>query len=192
MASPRCDPKMPDHSMKTEVNCPHCGQHLLVDSGAIGKRACCPKCQGIFGVPGAVQPPVAQPAAGQILFCPSCGEKNDANSFRCAKCGCPMHKSPQPQYVASDSGLSTLIPYKNTHALLAYYFGVFALIPCFGIPLGVAALILGIMGVKHANLHPEAKGKVHAWVGIILGGLCSAVYLLFAIVMAIGIFCSHR
>jgi hypothetical protein len=56
--------------------------------------------------------------------------------------------------------------------------------PCIGVPLGIAALVLGIKGLKYAELHPEAKGKVHAWTGIILGALCAIAYtLLIAILL---------
>jgi hypothetical protein len=83
--------------------------------------------------------------------------------------------SPASAPAPASDPLSTLIPYKNVPALVAYYLGVFALIPCFGLPLGLAALILGIVGLQRAGEHPEAKGKVHAWVGIALGGLCFAL-----------------
>jgi hypothetical protein len=69
-------------------------------------------------------------------------------------------------------------------ALLAYYLGVFSLIPCIGIPLGIAALVLGIKGLKYAKLHPEAKGKAHAWAGIILGTLCAVAYTLLTLIVA--------
>ena len=80
-----------------------------------------------------------------------------------------------------------LIPYKNAQALWAYYLGVFALIPCFGMPLGIAALILGIRALKYSGQHPEAKGKAHAWVGIVLGGICTVCYVLLIVVGVIGI-----
>jgi hypothetical protein len=44
--------------------------------------------------------------------------------------------------------------------------------------LGIAAFILGLMGLKEARRHPEAKGKVHAWVGIICGGIFGLLWLL--------------
>src|SRR5262245_42544578 len=65
----------------------------------------------------------------------------------------------------------SLIPYRNPKALIAYYCGVFALIPCVGLLLGPAALVLGILGVRHANAKPQAKGMAHAIVGIVLGSL---------------------
>lgn len=79
----------------------------------------------------------------------------------------PRPASPPPP----DNTISTLIPYRNAPALIAYYLGVFSLIPCVGFFLGFGAIILGIIGLKQAGKHPEAKGKVHAWVGIILGSL---------------------
>ena len=53
--------------------------------------------------------------------------------------------------VTTADGLGGLIPYKNARALWAYYLGVFALIPCIGAPLGIAALVLGIKGLKYAR-----------------------------------------
>ena len=39
-----------------------------------------------------------------------------------------------------------------------------------------AAVIMGILGIRHANAHPEARGKVHAWVGIIMGGFLTLIW----------------
>lgn len=64
-----------------------------------------------------------------------------------------------------------LIPYKNAKALAAYYCAIFSLIPCVGAVLGPIAVVLGFLGLKHANQYPEASGKAHAYVGVILGGL---------------------
>jgi hypothetical protein len=68
-------------------------------------------------------------------------------------------------------GMNSLIPYKNPKALIAYYVGVFALIPIIGIPLGIASIILGVLGLKYRKTHPTAGGTGHAWAGIVLGML---------------------
>ena len=47
--------------------------------------------------------------------------------------------------------------------------------------LGVAAMILGTRGHKHADLNPEARGKCPAWTGIILCGLCAVGYTLLIV-----------
>jgi hypothetical protein len=73
------------------------------------------------------------------------------------------------QSAQSDS-TGGVIPYKNPSALTSYYLGVASLIPCLGLITGIIALVLGIKGLKRAKAEPWVRGKVHAWVGIILGG----------------------
>jgi phage FluMu protein Com len=108
------------------------------------------------------------------IECPECGTVNHEDDSRCRKCDARLHGRPRGRRRSSESdgGLDSLIPYKNAWALWSYYLSVFSLIPCIAIPLGLAALITGIKGLSYANEHPKAKGKAHAWVGIILGGLC--------------------
>lgn len=116
------------------------------------------------------------------MFCPKCGAENNDNSLKCDKCGKPL------KTVAASSSsdpIATIIPYKNAKALIAYYLGVFSLIPCVGSPLGIAAFFLGLAGLKEAKAHPEAKGKVHAWIGILAGGFFGLVY---TVLIVIGIF----
>jgi hypothetical protein len=79
--------------------------------------------------------------------------------------------------------ISKIIPYRNVPALVGYYCGVFSLIPFLGIILGLAGLTLGVIGLRVARQNPAAHGKVHAWVGIILGGLCGFGYLALVVWM---------
>ena len=74
-----------------------------------------------------------------------------------------------------DSGVSTIIPYHNKQALIAYYLGVF----CIACPplLCLPAMILGIIGPRNVRANPEVKGTAHAWIGIISG----SVFLLLSI-----------
>ena len=117
------------------------------------------------------------------MFCPRCGTKNDDNNYQCTKCALVLRPAPGPPPAGGDASLGGLIPYKNTCALIGYYLGVFSLIPCLGVLLGIPAFILGIIGLRHANEHPEANGKVHAWVGIILGGLVIVAHVASVVVL---------
>jgi len=117
------------------------------------------------------------------MYCPKCATENQDNNFKCVKCGEVLHPSMTPVVISPDSTLGGLIPSKNVPALVAYYLGIFAVIPLLGIPLGIAALILGIKGLGKAREHPEVKGKVHAWVGVIAGGLFSLLYLILVAYM---------
>ena len=77
-----------------------------------------------------------------------------------------------------------LIPAKNPSALIAYYCGVFSLVPCLALLLGLVAVILGIWGLKAIEKQPELPGKAHAWVGIALGGitfLANAGFLIYVL-----------
>lgn len=113
------------------------------------------------------------------MFCPKCGAENNDDSLKCGKCG----KSLKTITASSGSDpISSIIPYKNSKALIAYYLGVFSIIPCVGAPLGIAAFFLGLGGLKEAKLHPETKGKVHAWIGVIVGGLFGFVYTVFILI----------
>ncbi|EEF58480.1 GYF domain-containing protein [Pedosphaera parvula] len=84
----------------------------------------------------------------------------------------------------ADDGISTIIPYKNPQALIAYYLGIFSFIPVIGFFLGIAAFVLGLRGLKFAQTHPGSKGRVHALIGIILGGLFGLLYLIVIILIA--------
>jgi len=88
---------------------------------------------------------------------------------------------------ARNEGDSTggLIPYKNPHALIAYYLGLFSLAPCIGLPLGIGGLVLGIIGLKKRRENPIIKGSVHAWIGIIMGGTMAVIWLIVSIAVGI-------
>jgi hypothetical protein len=90
----------------------------------------------------------------------------------------------QPGQPPAPNPLDKLIPTKNTNALLAYYFGVFSLIPCFGLFLGVAAIVLGIQGKKAIVQNPDLPGKTHAGVGIWVGGFSVLAHAAFALLIA--------
>ncbi len=108
------------------------------------------------------------------MFCQTCGEEITEGARFCGKCGKPLQTT-KPS--SDDPGIQIIFPYKNPYALVAYYLGIFSLIPFIGFPMGIAALILGIKGLKWAKQNPQAKGKAHAWVGIIMGGFFGFLYL---------------
>jgi len=101
---------------------------------------------------------------------------------------------PLPQsapFVEKGDATGGVIPYKNPHALAAYYLGIFSIIPLLGLIMGGFALALGISGLKQRKQRPIIRGSVHAWIGIICGGLSVGVHLLL-VVLAIAAALSHR
>lgn len=111
------------------------------------------------------------------MYCPKCGTANDDNNLKCVKCGEIFHYAQQRDHSQIDRELTWIIPYTNPPALISYYLGLFSIIPMFGIILGIAAVILGLLGLRASRKNPEMRGKVHAWIGIIVGGLFGFVYL---------------
>jgi hypothetical protein len=82
-------------------------------------------------------------------------------------------------------GIAAIIPYKNPKSLVAYYTGVFSLIPILGLVLGPIALIFGILAIRYRQQRPTAGGMGHAITGIVLGSLTTLGHLavvIFAVV----------
>ncbi len=78
-----------------------------------------------------------------------------------------------------------IIPYKNPPALTAYYCAIFSLVPFLGIVLGIPAVILGVVGLRKRKANPVISGAVHAWIGIVLGGLTTLAWIgLFVLIVA--------
>ena len=92
----------------------------------------------------------------------------------------------------ANSGLNVLIPYRNPRALVAYYLGVFAVIPFIGILLGITAFVLGILGLRYRRRNPSAGGVVHAWIGIVAGGLFGFGWLALIIFIIIAAGTHHH
>jgi serine/threonine protein kinase len=90
----------------------------------------------------------------------------------------------QPDHRASQTAAETpqgdatggVIPYKNVPALVAYYCGIFSLIPIVGIVAGIQEVIFGFVGLSRSRANPPIKGTVHAWVGILLGGITTMLW----------------
>ena len=96
------------------------------------------------------------------MFCYRCGKANEDDNRFCKYCGTMI----RPPAVVVPEDLNYFPP--NPDALWAYYLGIASLL-C-GIT-GIPAIGMGIRGLRYAKLHPEARGEVHAWVGIIGGAL---------------------
>lgn len=78
-----------------------------------------------------------------------------------------------PPKVEGD-GTGGIIPYKNPKALIAYYTGLF-LSPCC---MGFIPLIFGILALQDRAKNPQIKGAVHAYIGIVLGGISTLILIL--------------
>lgn len=80
----------------------------------------------------------------------------------------PFPTQPHPQ---QDDLIHRLIPARNGAALVAYYCGVFSLVPCVGMIPAFVAIGAGIKGIQVHNRDPSRRGLFHAIAGIVLGCL---------------------
>jgi zinc ribbon protein len=118
------------------------------------------------------------------MFCAKCGAEQPEGAAFCAACGTRSGGGDPAGAGPGEGGsdvLHAVVPTKNPKALLAYYLGVFSVIPCVGSPLGIAAFFLGLKGLKFAKANPAARGAVHAWIGILVGGLFGLLWTVAAV-----------
>ena len=92
--------------------------------------------------------------------------------------------SPVPSPTLKKDTTGGLIPVNNPKALIAYYTGIF-LSPCciIGLPLGLVPLLFGLRGLRDRSRNPEIKGSVHAWIGVVLGGISTVLTIVVWVVV---------
>jgi len=88
---------------------------------------------------------------------------NDPNPYTASTQSTPLSN---PSNNNDGDATGGIIPYKNPKALIAYYLGILSGLPIIGLPIGVAAFVLGIKGLKDRKQNPAIKGSAHAWIGI--------------------------
>ena len=137
----------------------------------------CPKCMQQF----------------EGTVCPSCqtsvaSQASDVNPYAAQTDPASQQQtySAPPDPAQQGDGTGGVIPYKNPKALIAYYLGIISGLPLIGLPFGMAAFVLGIMGLKARKQNPVIKGSAHAWIGIGCGGLFTVLWGLMVIALIIG------
>jgi hypothetical protein len=93
----------------------------------------------------------------------------------------------EPPSATDTDATGGIIPYKNPKALIAYYLGILSGLPMIGLPLGVAAFVLGIQGLKARQRNPAIKGSVHAGIGIGCGGFFAILWTIVAATIVLAI-----
>jgi hypothetical protein len=102
--------------------------------------------------------------------------------------GSPIPPSDRPP-IGNNDGDATggVIPYKNPKALIAYYLGILSGLPLIGFPLGIAAFVLGIMGLRDRKRNPAIKGSIHAGIGIGCGAIFTLLWGAVIVLVIVGI-----
>jgi hypothetical protein len=163
--------------------CPDCGCRIKTPEHLAGKMLRCPKCEA--EVRAAESSDDDPPEVDEAIQSSRPGGKGTADDDEAQQKRRRRKRDQDDDEEAprrrvrrrdrddddDDDDTPTLIPYKNPKALIAYYTGVFSLVPVLGLILGPVALVFGILGKRYANDNPRAKGSGHAIAGIVLGAL---------------------
>ena len=139
----------------------------------------CPECQ--------------KPVQADWQICPYCQAvlniEQQSNPF--AQPMTPVEAEPLPAGSAGQNStadnLSGIIPYKNPKALIAYYTSIAGGLPFIGLPFAIAALVLGVMGLKDRKRDPKIRGAAHAWIGIGCGSIFTLLWGILAVVLVVGL-----
>ena len=99
--------------------------------------------------------------------------------------GPPAPFPPNPNSQGDSTG--GIIPYKNPKALIAYYLGILSGLPLIGLPIGIAAFVLGIMGLRDRKRNPAIKGSIHAGIGIGCGLIFTLIWGALVVLFIIGL-----
>jgi predicted Zn finger-like uncharacterized protein len=161
--------------MAIALICPQCSANLRVGDHLAGKKIKCPKCSTIFRAPVPETEAITaeKPSADSEGIAAAISSHEEITDEDVVW---PRKAIRDIRRIAAEEAVSTIIPYKNGRALIAYYLGVFSLIPCVGHLLGPAALVLGVLGIRYVKANPTAKGTGHAIAGIVLGSLTTLLY----------------
>ena len=103
----------------------------------------------------------------------------------------PANYDPRPMDTQGDA-TGGVIPYKNPKALIAYYLGILSGLPIIGLPLGIAAFVLGILGLRDRRRNPAIKGSIHAGIGIGCGGFFALLWGLAVVGFIVAIVVAPR
>ncbi|MCE3016372.1 MAG: hypothetical protein ACK56W_14730 [Pirellula sp.] len=114
---------------------------------------------------------------------------NDPNPYSASTQSNPL---PNASNINDRDATGGIIPYKNPKALIAYYLGILSGLPIIGLPIGVAAFVLGIKGLKDRKKNPVIKGSAHAWIGIGCGGFFALLWGFLLVVLIAGLVISSQ
>lgn len=113
------------------------------------------------------------------MFCKECGAQiANPKAVICVQCGASLVDAPQSAQ-SYNGVLSAIVPINRpVSAIFAGYLGLFSL---FISPLGIIAIIVGIVALGTLKKHPEMLGRGRAWFGIIAGAIGTVVLLVILI-----------
>jgi hypothetical protein len=122
------------------------------------------------------------------MRCPACNAENADTASRCSSCGKPLNRKPRRRGPADESELplSPRAEACNRAALRAYRVCLFGLIPCLGLILGPAAVVLGVLARRNGLREPGFTSDAQARAAYLLGGAIAVTNWVGLLLMVAG------
>lgn len=121
----------------------------------------------------------------QYKLCPFCAESILSVAKKCKICGEYLDDDLRRDNQTGSSGLERmLVPVdRPASAIASGYLALFGIVPGFGLPFSIGAIITGCIALKTLKRRPELSGAGRAWFGLICGSLTTLLSLVMLIAM---------